>query len=146
MKLEKFINESPIFSIELSNRMIGAGLREKLSEYGINTTQALILACIFFEKKTYPSNIAKLFHLPKAVISQHLSKLFELGYIIRKVDPDNAKKISLTLEPAEKKNILKIIGIIQKEESKIEKNIGKNETLKMSHLLHKVTQTICVTL
>ena len=66
------------------------------AEYGIDFRNYFIIRQI--EKgAVHPGAISKLLHLPNSVITRHLDQVVELGLLERSLDPDDSRKIRLTL-------------------------------------------------
>ncbi|MDR2932017.1 MAG: MarR family transcriptional regulator [Oscillospiraceae bacterium] len=56
--------------------------------------------CVWNEKGVCVSEIQQALHISKPAVSQTLNGLERKGYIIRRIDPDDRRKITVTITPS----------------------------------------------
>ena len=137
MKIEKFINESLLFSIiraaENTKRMINTALKEE----NVNFYQALILCSIHVEQKNVlePTDFVHVFGISKAVVSQSITKLEELNLVKRIVNIDDARRTSITLTARGSKKAISLVAILHKSDKEVELPFKKSEIKTLVQLL-----------
>jgi len=144
MRIESFLRQSPVFQISLSARRLDGLLARILRQEEVTFFEALVLAAIFFEKKrgVKPSELAATFHTTRGNMSQCISSLEAKGLVRRRIDPDDARALQLTLLPAGKKRATRVVGILHLMQGQFEQMMriaGVEEMLR--HLF--VVESLC---
>ena len=118
MRIETFLEQSPIFCVTLAARRFDALTARLLEADGLNFLEALILAALFFESQAAvkPSQLAETFGTTRG-------------------DPEDARAYHLALKPFGKKAAMRGIGALDKVQREFEKEIGKDA-------LHSALQVI----
>lgn len=137
MKISKFTEQSLLFSIIKSAEQIKRELSKELKPENLNFYQALILICLYTEKHNnlVPSDLCNAFNLPKAVVSQSLTRLEELKFIKRIVNEDDARKTWIHLSTIGEKKATSLMNTLHKLDKKIERNYSKEEVKQFLFLL-----------
>jgi DNA-binding MarR family transcriptional regulator len=123
MRIESFLKQSPLFQISVSARRLDACLTRILHSEEVTFFEALMLAAIFFEKKRgiKPSELAVTLQTTRANVSHVLSSLEAKGLVRRRVDPEDARSLQVTLLPAGRKRAARVVGILDRMQSQFEK-------------------------
>lgn len=122
MRIESFLRQSPIFQISRSARRLDTLLTRILRTEEVTFFEALVLAAIFFEKKggIKPSELAETFHTTRGNMSHCISSLEAKGLVRRRVDPEDARAFQLALQPAGRKRAVRVVGILDQMQNRIE--------------------------
>ena len=138
MRIESFLKQSPIFQANRMARRMDAALAEVLKEEELSVFEALLLAAIFLEKNgskkrggIKPSELAEAFQTTRGNVSHCISSLEAKGLVQRRIDPDDARAVQLVLRPQGKKRAVRVVGILDRMQRRIEEGIGvaKLETM-----------------
>ncbi|MEO6817915.1 MAG: MarR family transcriptional regulator [Edaphobacter sp.] len=123
MRIESFLRQSPVFQISASARRLDGCLTRILRSEEVTFFEALILAAIFFEKKrgVKPSELAETLQTTRGNISHGISSLEAKGLVRRRMDPEDARAIQLTLLPAGRKRAARVVGVLDRMQSQFEK-------------------------
>src|SRR6185437_11852560 len=113
MRIESFLRQSPVFQISASARRLDGCLTRILRSEEVTFFEALILAAIFFEKKrgVKPSELSQTLQTTRGNISHGISSLEAKGLVRRRMDPEDARAIQLTLLPAGRKRAARVVGV-----------------------------------
>jgi DNA-binding MarR family transcriptional regulator len=132
MRIESFLQQSPIFQTSRAARRMEASLNAILRHESLTLSESLILAAIFLEKKRIrPSELARTFETTRGNVSHLISSLEAKRLVRRRIDPDDARGFLLELEPSGKKRAARVAGILDRLQSQMEKEVGtaKLETM-----------------
>ena len=133
MRIETFLNQSPIVQITRVARRVEASLNLVLREEGVTFFEALVLAAIFFEKKggIQPSQLAETFQTSRGNVSHCISSLEAKGLVERQIDPNDARAVQLLLKPQGRKRAVRVMGILDRMQRRFEEGMGaqKLETM-----------------
>jgi DNA-binding MarR family transcriptional regulator len=125
MRIESFLQQSPIFQTSRAARRMEASLNALLKHEGLTFSESLLLAAIFLEKKRVrPSELARTFETTRGNVSHLISSLEAKRLVRRRIDPNDARGFLLELEPAQKKRAARVAGILDRLQSQIEAGIG----------------------
>ena len=126
MRIESFLRQSPVFQVSRSARRMDAALNLILRDEGVTFFEALVLAAIFFEKKggIKPSELAETFQTTRGNVSHCISSLEVKGLVRRKIDPEDARALQLVLLPAGRKRAARVVGILDRMQSRFEEGVG----------------------
>ena len=135
MRIDAFLQQSPVFAISHAARRLDALAAQALSADGLSFLEGLVLAAIFFEDPgpTKPSQLAAVFGTTRGNISHCLSSLEAKALLLRRIDPDDARAYQLALKPAGKRCAMRVIRAFDILQRSCEEELGKTllqETLK----------------
>ena len=137
MRIETFLEQSPLFCVTLAARRFDALTTRLLEADDLNFLEALILATLFFESPATvkPSELAEIFGTTRGNVSHCISSLEAKGWVQRKIDPEDARAYHLELKQFGKKAAMRVIGALDKVQREFENKIGKDA-------LHSALQVI----
>lgn len=140
MRIEAFLNESPMFAVKRAARRFETLASEVFAADNLNFLEGLVLAALFFEaeRTVKPSELAETFATTRGNISHCVSSLEAKGLLQRKIDPEDARAYQLTLKPLGKKCAVRVIGAFDKMQRKFEQEIGKAALGEMLMVLRKL--------
>jgi DNA-binding MarR family transcriptional regulator len=126
MRIEAFLRQSPIVQSSRMARRMEASLNLVLKEEGVTAFEALVLAAIFFEKRgeIKPSALAEAFETTRSNVSHCISSLEAKGLVKRRIDPEDARAVQLVLQPQGKKRAVRVVGILDRMQRRVEEGIG----------------------
>jgi len=136
MRINAFLNESPMFAINRAARRFDSVAAHALASDGLGFLEGLVLAAIFFDAPAMakPSQLAKTFGTTRGNVSHCISSLEAKGFLHRMIDPADARSYLLALTPPGKRCALRVIRAFDRLQAGFEKEIGKSalgETLKI---------------
>ena len=126
MRIEAFLQQSPIFQASRIARRMDASLNLVLQDEGVTAFEALVLAAIFFEKRgeIKPSALAEAFQTTRGNVSHCISSLEAKGLVQRRIDPEDARAVQLVLRGQGKKRAVRVVGILDRMQRRFEEGIG----------------------
>ena len=126
MRIESFLNQSPVFQASRIARRMEASLNLVLRDEGVTFFEALVLAAIFFEKKgaIKPSALAETFQTTRGNVSHCISSLEAKGLVRRRIDPEDARALRLVLQPTGRKRAVRVVGILDRMQRHFEETVG----------------------
>jgi DNA-binding MarR family transcriptional regulator len=135
MRIDAFLHESPMFTINRAARRFDALAARALASDGLSFLEGMVLAAIFFDEPVLakPSQLAETFGTTRGNVSHCISSLEAKGFLQRAIDPTDARSYFLVLKPQGKKCALRVIRAFDKLQAEFEKEIGKtvlSDTLK----------------
>ena len=147
MRIDAFLNESPMFAINRASRRFDALANRILVADSLSFLEGLVLAAIFFEAPDLikPSHLAETFGTTRGNVSHCVSSLEAKGLLQRKIDPEDARAYHLTLKPAGKRCAVRVIGAFDKLQREFEAEVGKaalRDTLRIILRLESLTSSI----
>jgi DNA-binding MarR family transcriptional regulator len=140
MRIESFLQQSPTFQASRITRRIEASLNTILQTEDLTFFEALVLAAIFFEKKTTvkPSSLAETFQTTRSNVSHCISSLEAKGLVARKIDPEDARGFQLVLTSTGRKRAVRVVGILDRTQTQFENGIGVARLQQMVDSLNAV--------
>src|SRR5580704_1791732 len=137
MRIETFLEQSPLFCVTLAARRFDALTTRLLETDDLNFLEALILAALFFESTAVvkPSQLAETFGTTRGNVSHCISSLEAKGLVQRKIDPEDARAYHLALKPLGRKAAMRVIGTLDRVQREFENEVGKDA-------LHSALQVI----
>ena len=133
MRIESFLNQSPVFQASRIARRMEASLNLVLRDEGVTFFEALVLAAIFFEKKgaIKPSALAETFQTTRGNVSHCISSLEAKGLVRRRIDSEDARALRLVLQPTGRRRAVRVVGILDRMQRHFEETVGvaKLETM-----------------
>ena len=126
MRIEAFLQQSPIFQTSRIARRMETSLNSLFQEEGVTAFQALMLAAIFFEKRgeIKPSALAEAFQTTRGNVSHCVSTLEAKRLVERRIDPEDARAVQLVLRPQGKKRAVRVMAILDRMQRLFEEEIG----------------------
>jgi DNA-binding MarR family transcriptional regulator len=141
MRIDSFLQQSPVFQTSRVARRIEVSLNAALSQEGLTFSESLMLAAIFLEKKTVrPSELARAFETTRGNISHTLSSLEAKRLIRRRIDPEDARGFQLELESTGRRRAARVVGILDRMQSQLESEIGLAKLETMLRQMNAVEQ------
>lgn len=140
MRIEAFLNESPIFAVARTARRLEAMAAGLLAAEELNFFEGMLLAALFFEAPhaVKPSQLATSFVTTRGNVSHALSALEARALVQRKIDPDDARAYLISLRPAGRRMAVRVIAAFDQLQKDFERSLGKNvlrETIaRLNHL------------
>ncbi|HWU44350.1 MAG TPA: MarR family transcriptional regulator [Bdellovibrio sp.] len=128
MRIKKYLEQSPVFAINLAYEAIISELNRSLKQEEVNIMQALLLTALFFEESDNikPSDLAKVFRTSRGNISHSLSHLEAKKWVRRKVHIDDARSFHIELRPEGRRKALALIKFFDKIQDRFEKELGSS--------------------
>lgn len=126
MRIEAFLQQSPIFQASRIARKMDASLNVVLEDEEVSVFEALTLAAIFFEKRgeIQPSALARAFETTRGNVSHCISSLEAKGLVERRIDPEDARAVQLVLRPLGRRRAVRVVGILDRMQRRFEEGIG----------------------
>ena len=125
MRIESFLQQSPVFQISRAARRIEAALNQTLGEEELTFFESLVLTAVFFEKKgVKPSALAETFQTTRGNVSHCVSSLEAKGLVKRRIDPGDARALQIALLPAGRKRAVRVAGILDRMQRRFEETVG----------------------
>jgi DNA-binding MarR family transcriptional regulator len=142
MRIESFLQQSPIFQANRIARRMEASLNRVLEGEGLTFFESLVLAAIFFEKNggVKPSYLAEAFQTTRGNVSHCISSLEAKGLVRRRIDGEDARSLQLGLQSAGRKRAVRVVGILDRMQRHFEERIGAAELEAMLGQLHSVEE------
>jgi DNA-binding MarR family transcriptional regulator len=140
MRIDAFLEESPMFAVKRAARRFEALTAQVLASDGLGFLEGLVVAGIFFEapRPVKPSQLAETFGTTRGNVSHCISSLEAKGLLQRKIDPQDARAYQLTLKPEGKRCALRVIGAFDKLQKEFEREVGKTALREMLKDLRKI--------
>ena len=144
MRIETFLEQSPMFGVLRAARRFEALTAEALGGEELNFLEALTLAALFFEapRGVRPSQLAEAFATTRGNVSHCVSRLEARGLVRRAMDADDARVFQLQLRPLGKRVALRVIGVLDKLQREFEREIGKAAVREMLGSLKRL-EAVC---
>jgi DNA-binding MarR family transcriptional regulator len=142
MRIEAFLQQSPIFQASRTARKMDASLNFVLEGEEVTAVEALVLAAIFFEKRGQikPSSLAEAFDTTRGNISHCISSLEAKGLVERRIDPNDARAVQLLLRPLGRRRAVRVVGILDRMQRRLEDGIGTTKLQAMLEHLSAVEE------
>src|ERR1700733_16023602 len=127
MRIETFLEQSPLFCVTLTTRRFDALTTRLLEADDLNFLEVLILATLFFESPAAvkPSTLAQTFGTTRGNVSHCVSSLEAKGFVQRRIDQQDARAYHLALNPSGKRTAIRVIGALDKVQRQFESAVGK---------------------
>jgi len=140
MRINAFLNESPMFAVSRAARRFEALAGRALKADDLSFLEGLTLAALFFEapRPVKPSHLAETFGTTRGNVSHCVSSLEGKGLLQRKIDPEDARVFLLTLKPQGKRAALRVIGAFDRLQKEFEGEIGKMALAEMLRAIRKL--------
>lgn len=146
MRIESFLQQSPVFQAGRAARRMEASLNAILKHEALTLSESLMLAAIFLEKKRVrPSELARTFETTRGNVSHTVSSLEAKRLVRRRIDPEDARGFLLELEPAGKRRAARVAGILDRMQVQIETEVGPAKLETMLRQMNNV-ERLCASL
>ena len=140
MRIDAFLDESPLFAVNRAARRFESLTTQVLAADSLGFLEGLVLAAMFFEapRLVKPSQLAETFGTTRGNVSHCVSSLEAKGLLQRKIDPEDARAYQLTLKPQGKKCALRVIAAFDRLQKEFEEEVGKTALKEMLKNLRKL--------
>jgi DNA-binding MarR family transcriptional regulator len=140
MRIDAFLQESPMFAVSHAARRFDALASRVLAMDHLSFMEGLTLAALFFEapRLVKPSELAATFGMTRGNVSHCISSLEAKGYLQRKIDPADARAYQLTLKLQGKKCAVRVIAALDKLQEGFENEIGETALSEMLKSIRKL--------
>jgi DNA-binding MarR family transcriptional regulator len=127
MRIETFLEQSPMFAVQRAARRFEALAAEALAGEDLGFLEGLTLAALFFEgaRQVKPSQLAEAFATTRSNVSHCVSRLEARGLVRRATDADDARVFHLHLRPQGRRAAVRVIGALDKLQRGFERELGK---------------------
>ncbi len=127
MRIEAFLQQSPVVQVSRAARRMEASLNRMLRGEEVTFFEALVLAAIFFEKRgeIKPSALAETFQTTRGNVSHCISSLEAKGMVERRIDPEDARAMRLLLKPLGRRRAVRVVGILDRMQRRFEDGMGE---------------------
>lgn len=133
MKIEKFLNRSPIVPILVGSRYLESELKRGLRESGLGIWEALVVIAILFEERAcQPRELAKFLNMSRSQLSQSLSRLVKEGLVRRELASHDARGIYLSITSRGRRAALDAVKIFSSVNSSIESGMSEDFSERMA--------------
>ncbi len=127
MKIEKFLDESPIFSTLILYDNLVRKTSDRLKNENLGLLDALILVAVAMEQSTvYPSLLAKAFRMKRTNLSHSINYLVKRGLLTQDLDLIDRRKLILKATSDAKKVVNRLLKFFDEDQSHFEKIFGKH--------------------
>jgi len=133
MRIDAFLRESPMFAVNRAARRFESLASRTLAADGLGFLEGLVVAALFFEapRQVKPSQLAETFATTRGNLSHCISSLEAKGFLLRKIDPDDARAYLLALKPLGKRCALRVIAALDRMQREFEDEVGRNALAEM---------------
>ena len=140
MRIDAFLQESPMFAVNRASRRFESLAAQALSADELGFLEGLVLAAIFFDEpeSTTPSQLAETFGTTRGNISHCVSSLEAKGFLQRTIDPADARSFRLTLKPQGRRSAQRVIRAFDKLQAEFEKEVGKSKLQETLAVIRKL--------
>ena len=90
---------SLLLLLKQTERRIETGLQPLLDEFGLSIEQWRVMSALHEEPGQPMSVLAEAAVLPAASLTRHVDKLVERGLVLRRIHPDDKRRIVTALSP-----------------------------------------------
>ncbi|MGE0632593.1 MAG: MarR family winged helix-turn-helix transcriptional regulator [Pseudobdellovibrionaceae bacterium] len=139
MRIEKFLETSPLFILFGAYSEIIGGYQKRFAREGVHFLEALVLTGIFFEEKPVrPTALAKTFSSSKSNISHTLRSLEKKGLIERNISQEDARAYFFSITKEGLKKVPKLVKIFDSTEQQIENAFAGMDLNKSLRVFRKI--------
>jgi len=140
MRIDAFLSESPMFAVNRAARRFASLAAGALADDDLGFLEALVLAALFFEapRAVRPSQLAETFATTRGNLSHCVSSLEAKGFLLRKIDPDDARAYLLALKPQGRRCALRVIAALDHMQKEFENEAGKTALAEMIRTMRRL--------
>ena len=144
MRIEAYLQQSPVCEINRAFRRIDQHLTRLLRPTGLHFVEALVISCILFEEPATvtPSLLADTFAMTRGNISHCIASLEAKGLLSRQVDAEDARVFHLRLKPAGRKCAMQVVSTLDRLQRTFENKIASPE-LQGAIRMIRVVEELC---
>jgi DNA-binding MarR family transcriptional regulator len=144
MRIDTFLEQSPVFAVNRAARRFESMTTRLLANDNLSFLEGLILAAVFFEspQQIKPSHLAVTLGTTRGNISHCVSSLESKGLLQRSIDPEDARAYLLTLKAAGKRCAMRVIAAFDQLQKQCELAGGKAALSEMQKTLRKL-EALC---
>jgi DNA-binding MarR family transcriptional regulator len=144
MRIDAFLEQSPLFAVNRAARRFESLTAQVLAADGLGFLEGLVLAAVFFEtpQRIKPSQLAATLGTTRGNISHCVSSLEGKGLLQRSIDPEDARVYLLSLKPAGKRCAMRVIGAFDRLQKQCEETASKTALGEMMKTLRKL-EALC---
>ena len=125
MKIEKYLQQSPVFALYRAQGALIDHLQNLLKKNDLHLLQALILTALFFEDaEIRPRDLAKTFQVSNSTLSHALHGLEKRSLVIRSLHPSDARGYLIHTTGVGKKKALTLVKLFDKIQEELETQMG----------------------
>jgi DNA-binding MarR family transcriptional regulator len=126
MRIDAYLQQSPVCEINRAFRRINQHLTRLLLPTGLHLVEALVISSILFEKPgtVTPSLLAETFAMTRGNVSHCISSLEGKGLLSRQADAEDARVCHLRLKPAGRKRAMQVVSTLDRLQRTFEKKIA----------------------
>lgn len=141
MRIESFLQQSPVFQANWVARRMEASLNALLKPEGLTFSESLMLVAIFLEKKRVrPSELARTFETTRGNVSHSVSSLEAKRLLKRRINAEDARGFLLELEPAGRRRAARVAAILDRMQTQMEEEVGAQKLVTMLRQMAEVEQ------
>ncbi len=139
MKINKFLDESPLFNLAIAYNEIIGDFQKQLSREDVHFIEALVITGLFFEDRPVrPTELANTFSVSKSNLSHSLRSLEKKKLLERKTTPEDARAYFFSLSKEGGKRAQRLIKLFDSTEDRLEKAFGGRKINPSLKLFRKV--------
>ena len=144
MRIEAFLEQSPLFELSRAARNVERHIGRIFQAEGLHLLEALVLVAAFFEapEPVRPSRLAETLHTTRGNVSHCVAALEAKGFILRRIDPEDARSFHLVVRPQGKKCAMQVIRTFDRMQRDFEKRIGSAELREALDVVSRI-ERIC---
>lgn len=143
MRIQKFLDSSPLFNLSIAYDEIIGDFQKRLSAENVHFLQALTLTGLFFEERPVrPTELAKAFSSSKSNMSHALRDLEKKGLVERKISQGDARAYFFSLTKDGKKKVPKLVKIFDSTQDQIEKAFAGTKVNPALKLFRRIYRNI----
>lgn len=142
MKIQKYIDQSPAFALNLASNLVMTRVNAFLKKEKVNLLQGLTLTALFFEDRDTitPSELAKALQTTRTNMSHILSELESRTWIKRVLDEEDSRRFYIRLKPEGRKKAIQLIRLYDEIQEGFEKRLGIENCQKLTRGLALLTR------
>ncbi len=128
MKIENYLNQSPVFAITSAFERINQEFQNQFLEKKISLYQGLLLVSLFFEEEgVLPTDLARTFRTSKSRVSHIISKLEAEKLISRNYDDQDRRKCRIQITDKGRSYSQNLIRFFDKIQNDFEDTFDEKE-------------------
>lgn len=143
MRFSTYLKDSPLFLLLSVHKALEKKIELGLKDKELSMKEGFILLTLLFEKeKVGPSHLVETLGLPKAAISQSITRLEAMKLIKRTLSSQDARKTLLSLSPLGKRISNELISVFEGLDNDIEKKIKQDEFESFKFVLNSLQKSL----
>jgi DNA-binding MarR family transcriptional regulator len=140
MKIENYLNLSPLFTINYAYEKTIPRINKQLKKHHLNFLQALVLISLFFDEQSEinPSLLSDVFKTSRGNMSHIISDLEYKGFLKRVLNLKDARSYKIEIKAEGKKKALVLIKIFDQIQNDFETELSPSECKKTISSLNRL--------